>query len=266
MNELQLPTYVDTGTDLFPVIFLHGFLGCKEDWDEIAAPLKQYHRTIQVDLPGHGGSVGFSGDEYSIASAARQVIDLMNSLGIPRSHLVGYSMGARIALYLAVTYPDRIERIMIESGSAGLATETERASRRQSDSALAEKMRELPLSEFLNGWYNQPLFHTIRYDTARFAVLLERRLRNDSGELAKALVGMGTGSQPYLAQRLRELPHQILFAAGSEDDKYLGLSLDLCDECQDGTVWVCPEAGHAIHFEKPTPYIDTLRTFLLEGI
>jgi pimeloyl-ACP methyl ester carboxylesterase len=77
---------------------------------------------------------------------------------------------------------------------------------------------------------------------------------------------MGTGSQPYLGQRLGELPHQILFAAGSEDDKYLGLALDLCDQCRDGTVWVCPEAGHAIHFEKPTPYIDTLRTFLLEGI
>jgi 2-succinyl-6-hydroxy-2,4-cyclohexadiene-1-carboxylate synthase len=266
MNDLQLPAHVDSATDRFPVTFLHGFLGCKEDWDEIAAAVQPSHRTIQVDLPGHGGSVGFADSEYTFTSAARQVVDLMNRVGIPKSHLVGYSMGGRLALYLAVNYPDRFERIVIESGSAGLASESEREARRRSDLNLADRLRGMPLTDFLNEWYNQPLFHTIRQDSSRFAALMERRLKNQSNELAKALVGVGTGNQPYLAQRLGDLPHQILFAAGSEDDKYLGLALDLCDECQDGTVWVCPEVGHAIHFEKPTPYIDTLRTFLLEGI
>lgn len=266
MPTRQSLAYSDSGgSDKPAILLLHGFLGCKEDWEEIAVSLQTDFRVIGLDLPGHGESLDLDGSSYSVSGVAHLVLQTLDYLKVPRCHLVGYSMGARIALYLAVHFPERFARVVIESGSAGLATEAEREARRSQDAKLAQKLRSIPLSKFLAEWYDQPLFHTIKRDQARFEDLLGRRLKGHAAELALALGGLGTGSQPFLGSELAGLPHEILFAAGALDQKYTELAKGLGRLCAHGTAWVVPGAGHALHFEQPVAYIDRLKLFLTEG-
>ncbi len=262
----QVLAHTDSGESNKPaILFLHGFLGSKEDWDEIAVPLQDSYRTVAPDLPGHGQCVELDDSAYSISGSARIILELLDYLRIPRCHLVGYSMGGRIALYLAVTFPERFARIVIESGSAGLADEAERKERQAHDARLAQELRSIPLPEFLTRWYDQPLFHSIKRNQSRFDGLMERRLKGDRSELAHSLEGIGTGTQPFLGPKLMTLPHEILFAAGALDQKYSRLAMDLSRQCPHGRSWVVPDAGHALHFEQPVAYIDRLKLFFTEG-
>jgi 2-succinyl-6-hydroxy-2,4-cyclohexadiene-1-carboxylate synthase len=260
-------THTDSAAGQKPaVLFLHGFLGCKEDWDEVATGLRFSYRTVQIDLPGHGGSLDFNEDAYSMPGCARLILALLNQLGITRSHLVGYSMGGRLALYMAVNFPDRFNRVVIESGSAGLATPELREGRRAHDEQVAATLETGPIAEFLDGWYKQPLFHTVKRNPDRFQQMMSRRVKNTGAELARVLRGMGTGSQPYLVPQLESLPHEILFAAGALDEKFAVLALELSDQAPNATALVLPEAGHTLHFEQPKAYIEAVGSFLTEGI
>jgi 2-succinyl-6-hydroxy-2,4-cyclohexadiene-1-carboxylate synthase len=167
---------------------------------------------------------------------------------------------------LAVNYPDRFNRVVIESGSAGLAPSELREGRRSHDEQVAASLETGPVVEFLDSWYQQPLFHTVKRNPDRFQQMMSRRVKNSGAELARVLRGMGTGSQPYLAPRLESLPHEIVFAAGALDEKFAALALELSDHAPKATALVLPEAGHTLHFEQPKAYIDAVGSFLTEGI
>ena len=98
-----------------PVIFLHGFMGCGDEWNEIVERLPELF-CILPDLPGHGRSVGdLTVDDCSFESTARSLIDLMDALELDTACLVGYSMGGRIALYTAIEYQQRFSGLVLET-------------------------------------------------------------------------------------------------------------------------------------------------------
>lgn len=72
------------------------------------------------------------------------------------SFLAGYSMGGRIALYLALRFPNLFRKTVIISASPGLKTEEERQTRKESDERLALNIEE-NFESFLREWYSQPL-------------------------------------------------------------------------------------------------------------
>jgi 2-succinyl-6-hydroxy-2,4-cyclohexadiene-1-carboxylate synthase len=261
------PTFVDSGEEEKPaVLLLHGFLGCKEDWVEISQGLNRSFRTITIDLPGHGATLNCSETEYTMPGAAELVIALLDHLRISLCHLIGYSMGGRIALYLAAHYPDRFERIVIESASAGLKTPEQRAGRMAHDDNVARVLEQKPLAEFLEFWYSQPLFESTRRDPVRFSQMVTRRLKNTPTEAARALRGFSTGAQPYLIPDLERLSNDFLFMAGLLDKKFSALAIELEEHCPNGTAWLVPDVGHTLHFEAPEVYIETVSRFLTEGI
>ena len=89
------------------MLFLHGFMGHAGDWREVSDDLDGRLRRVAVDLPGHGASLAVPPDRYTIGGAARSVLDVLDGAGMDRATLVGYSMGGRLALYLALRHPDR---------------------------------------------------------------------------------------------------------------------------------------------------------------
>jgi 2-succinyl-6-hydroxy-2,4-cyclohexadiene-1-carboxylate synthase len=246
------------------LLLLHGFLGCKEDWDEVAQKLSESFHVIAADLPGFGESISdLPEDSYAMPGCATAVVALLRTLGIIRSHLVGYSMGGRLALYLAVNHSEMCGRVIMESSSPGLRTEQERTDRRAHDEKLAQALLTEGVDQFLRNWYAQPMFASLRA-SAQFEGVMLRRKQNDPSGPARSLRMMGTGSQPSLWKELNSVSVPLLFLAGERDTKFATLAREMASVCPVGRAEVVEGLGHALHFEAPNRYIDIVRQFLLE--
>jgi pimeloyl-ACP methyl ester carboxylesterase len=96
-----------------PVVLLHGLGATKGSFLPTLAALAGSFRTIAVDLPGFGDSFKPLGERYHPPFFARVVIELMDALGLPRAHLVGNSMGGRVALEIGLRHPARVGRLAL---------------------------------------------------------------------------------------------------------------------------------------------------------
>ena len=125
---------------------------------------------------------------------ARAVVRTLDELEARRPVIVGYSMGGRLALYLALRYPERCTGLFLESASPGLESAGEREARRDADEEKAKRLESGDFENFLRDWYRQPLFAPLAREERLLWRTIEARRRNDPSELARSLRGMGTGS------------------------------------------------------------------------
>jgi len=244
------------------VLFLHGFMGSSADWREIMAGIGDQTFRIAVDLPGHGASLGLPPDTYTIEGATRAVIRTMDGLEVPRPVVAGYSMGGRLALYLALRYQQRCVGLFLESASPGLESAGERAARRAADESKAKRLESGDFEAFLRDWYGQPLFAPLAQDEDLLYGTIAVRRRNDPAELARSLRGMGTGSQPSMWAELEHLSVPTLAVAGALDEKYAAISSRMASINPRLQSAVVPGAGHTVHAETPAAYTSLLWRYL----
>src|SRR5918994_5654049 len=102
------------------VLCLHGFMDSAADWQDVATAIGDQASCIALDLPGHGSSLDLAPEAYTMEGTARSVIRTLDELEVRRPVIVGYSMGGRLALYLALHYPERCVGLILESASPGL--------------------------------------------------------------------------------------------------------------------------------------------------
>jgi 2-succinyl-6-hydroxy-2,4-cyclohexadiene-1-carboxylate synthase len=244
------------------VLFLHGFMGRAGDWRGISAGLDERFFRIAVDIPGHGASLRMPRDRYTMEGAACSVLEILDRAGMDRSTIVGYSMGGRLALYLALRHPDRCAGLFLESASPGLEDDGERAARRRADEEKAALLEGGDLRGFLHDWYRQPLFAPLARDEDLLRRTIEDKGRNDPTELAKSLCGMGTGSQPSLWKELPNLRVPAIAVAGGLDEKFVGISRRMASLNPGVRLAVVPGVGHNVHAEAPGAYLSLLESLL----
>jgi 2-succinyl-6-hydroxy-2,4-cyclohexadiene-1-carboxylate synthase len=255
--------YRISGDRLSPaVLLLHGFMGSSADWRETMAALEDRTFCVAVDLPGHGASLGLPPESYTLDGAARAAIRVLDELEIRRPSISGYSMGGRIALYLALRYPERCSGLFLESASPGLKSAEERAARRAIDEERARRLESGGFEAFVCDWYRQPLFASLARDENLLGQTIEARRRNEPAELARSLRGMGTGSQPSLWRELEGLAVPALAVAGGLDEKYVRVSSRMAGINPRIGSAVVPAAGHSVHAEAPAAYTALLGRFL----
>lgn len=252
--------YLTAGNPRHPaVLFLHGFMGSSADWRGVMEALEDRFYCVALDLPGHGSSVGLSSEAYTIEGTSRRVLDSLGESGVERPVLVGYSMGGRLALYLALRHPARCAGLFLESASPGLESAEERRSRREADESRAKRLESEDFGRFLEDWYRQPLFASLARDEALLRRTIEARRRNDPAELAQSLRGMGTGSQPSLWDELPRLRVPALAVAGALDEKYMEISRRMARLALSMESAVVPGAGHNVHVEAPEAFLNLLK-------
>jgi 2-succinyl-6-hydroxy-2,4-cyclohexadiene-1-carboxylate synthase len=243
-----------------PLCFLHGFMGSGSDWAHVRSGLGDTTGHLAADLPGHGASVDRPDHDYSVEGAAQALADTLDHAGIDRCRLVGYSMGGRVALHFALTQPDRVERLVLESTSPGISDDDTRARRRRRDARRAEQIRS-DLAAFLEDWYRQPLFASLeRHDLVE--EMVARRRENVPGELAKAVRGLSPGRQVPLWDRLGALRRPTLLLTGALDDKYRRITAEMQAALPDARRVVVPDAGHNVHAERPQAFLSHLGRFV----
>jgi 2-succinyl-6-hydroxy-2,4-cyclohexadiene-1-carboxylate synthase len=247
------------------ILFLHGFMGNIDEFDEAITLLSDEFSYLTIDLPGHGKTQILGSDEcYTMANTAEALINLLDELQIDTCFLVGYSMGGRLALYLTLHFPERFSQVILESASPGLATEAERLARIQQDYQIGRKLiRTLEISDFadfLSNWYSQPIFGDIK-NHPKYELMLENRLQNYPLKLDKSLRYMGTGYQPSLWDKLKESNNPLLLMVGEYDEKFIDINQEMAEICQTAQLKVIKNSGHNIHFGNTKEFVENLRSF-----
>ncbi len=236
-------------------MLIHGFTQSARSWGTIAATLAQHHTVVALDAPGHGQSAHVEADLPSGA-------DLMARVG-GEAAWIGYSMGGRYALHVALRHPDMVHRLVLVSATGGIDDPQDRAARRQSDEALATKVEKEGVASFVAWWLERPLFASLPPEAAA----VDSRLGGTAAGLAASLRLAGTGTQQPLWSRLSQLEMPVLVVAGSEDDAYLGHARRLAAGIGgNATLAVVTGAGHACHLERPDEFLKIIRPFLAEPL
>lgn len=248
-----------------PVLLLHGFTGSTRTLDDVAAGLREAGRsTIAVDLLGHGDSEA-PGDAsaYTMERCRESLVRVLEASGAGPVDVLGYSMGGRAALGLAVARPEWVRALILIGASAGLADPAERAARRASDEALAAALERDGVPAFVERWLAQPLFASqARRGPAFRAAAHAQRLRNRAAGLAGSLRGLGAGAQPPLHAALAALQVPMLLAVGAEDAKFRAIAEDLAHRAPRARIAVIPDAGHAAHLENRSAFLAEMLAFL----
>ena len=249
-----------------PLLLLHGFTGRGSGWGTHAAAFASAFRVIVVDLPGHGRTE--TPTDPTRASVERTADDLAAILrrdGLAPAHVLGYSLGARIALRLAVAHPASLRRLILESPSAGLATESERRSRRAEDEARAVWLERDGVEAFVDEWEREPVFAShAALPPVPAASLRAERLRNRPAGLAASLRDAGQGSMEPLHDRLGEVAVPTLVIAGALDPAGRARAEGIVDGIPGARLEVLAGVGHTPHLETPLTFRSLAISFLKE--
>jgi 2-succinyl-6-hydroxy-2,4-cyclohexadiene-1-carboxylate synthase len=225
------------------IVFLHGFTHTGRSWDPVIAELGQRYRAMAPDIRGHG----LAGDRRPVGFP--ECVSDVLAQAPERFSLAGYSMGARLALHLALSAPQRLQRLVLIGGTAGIADDVERADRRRNDEALAAQLEAATIEQFARRWGEQPLLRGQPPSVAEAAHA--DRLRNRPAGLAAALRGLGTGVMEPLWGRLVELRMPTTVIVGERDARFRKLGERLVAGLPDAELVVVPVTGHAVHLEAP---------------
>ncbi len=246
------------------LLLLHGFTGSSQNWAHHIPVFSEQFSVISVDILGHGRSASPSDpDRYTMPLVAADLIALLDAWQIEQSALLGYSMGGRLALYLACRYPERFSHLILESSSPGLASEEERAERRQNDEALADWIEANGVAAFVARWEAMPLWASQQQLSEEVRLQLRRqRLQNNPVGLANSLRGMGTGAQPSLWNALPNLHLPTLLMVGELDSKFVTINKKMAATLPDGRLHIIPQAGHTTHLERPKLFATAVNNFL----
>lgn len=228
-----------------PAVFLHGFLGSPDEWQPMINGLDRSRPVLAPTLPVADN--WRSGVEQLVASLPERFV------------LVGYSMGARIALGMTLEFPARVQGLCMIAGHPGLPPR-EREARRLHDDTLAQRLLHLPPSEFLDAWYRQDVFCSISEATRTLWV--HQRQSLDRSEQANLLRCYSLGVQPDYWSRLGQIAAPAQIVVGEQDGKYVAIARAMQREAPQMQLTLVPRAGHAVHREQPAALRGVLQAFM----
>jgi 2-succinyl-6-hydroxy-2,4-cyclohexadiene-1-carboxylate synthase len=248
-----------------PLLLLHGFTGRGTAWGAHAAAFARTFRVVVVDLPGHGRTDTADPARMRVERTADDLATILERTGAAPADVLGYSLGARMALRLAVAHPAVVRRLVLESPSAGLATEGERATRRAADDELATRIEQHGIDAFVADWERLPILAShASLPPARAARLRAMRLANDPNGLAASLRGAGQGAMEPLFDRLATVGAPTLIIAGALDDHGRPRAEQVARGIPGSRLEIIDNAGHTPHEEQPAAFRRLALDFLLE--
>ena len=216
------------------IVFLHGFLGVKEDWNEIVSHLENKYTCFLFDLPGHGKAPYAQGWEESLFDQIKYIPSPI--------HLVGYSMGGRIAMRLVEVKPELFGKKVFLSSHVGLKTEKEKIKQKEKEERWIRILKEESYDSFLKKWYEQDLFSPLT-SHPNWNQILERRKKQNPENILKVYAQMALSNQSSYT-----LTKDCLLLFGEKDLKYETLYTNISNLARFTRV---PHASHAVHLENP---------------
>ena len=248
---------------VLPVVLLHGLMGFAANWGKVWPELHAQRPVLVFDQRGHGRSpkpsTGYGPTDY-----ARDLLALLDTLGWKKVHVVGHSMGGRVALRFASLYPDRAASLTMEDSGADGRPErvnwicdllasipTPFADRETAKAFFAENFRNDPLTgSFLHANLEQRENGTLDW---RFYA---------PGMIETVETGRATDAMREFAQ----LKCPSLLVRGGRSAEFPAAEAKVMAASRNNVVLVTIEgAGHYVHAEKPQEFTRALAQFLTQA-
>lgn len=235
------------------VVMLHGFTQTGRCLGPLADRLDERHEVLTPDLPGHGDAAALA--HMDCPTIADHLAERYGP-----AHWIGYSLGGRIALNVAVTHPRSVRSLTLIGATAGIEDRAARERRRRLDHQRAAEVERLGVAEFTRRWLKMDMFAKLP-ERARFT---RERQTNTAPGLAGSLRNAGTGSMEPLWERLWELQVPVLLLSGERDAAFTDAAMRMAAGIGDNaTALTVPGAGHAAHLEAPEPALALVEEHLL---
>lgn len=247
------------------VVGLHGFTGNGTTMAGLVDVARGGRPALLIDCVGHGQSDAPTLIEpYLMNSVVDQMLFIVGDQPPGQVHLIGYSMGGRIALSMACRAPWYFASITTLSATPGIPDPLERAQRADADETLARRIEQDDIIAFVDDWLELPLFAPLvgSFDPAAAAADRAQRLTNTAVGLANSLRGTGTGTMPPVWDRLPGLRSPLLALAGALDLPYVERASAIAAAAPFGRSATIPAAGHALHIENPAVVAPLIAEFL----
>ncbi len=226
---------------------LHGFTQTGRLFGPFGEHLSGSHSLVAVDLPGHAGSDSVRADLPETAALVAEAVRA--AIGAEPCDMLGYSLGARVALHVLTRTDLAVDRTVFIGATAGIEDSADRARRRESDDIMADELEASgDVDRFLADWLQGPMFD--RLSALGAAAEAERR-RNTASGLASSLRLCGAGTQEPLWDRLENLPGPILAMAGADDTRFASHALRIARLAPRAVASLVPGGGHAAHLSQP---------------
>ena len=262
------------------LVFLHGLLGSGRDWLQVINQLSGRYTCLTIDLPGHGHSRFLPADGLESAKLEQTSVDqagfaqtsqwlsaTLAARGVKRYILVGYSLGARVAMYHACHQiadgkaqgvTPQLCGLILEGGHFGLP-QGERFARLENDQRWAQRFAKEPICDVLADWYQQPVFSSLNHDQRQG--LIAKRSDNLGSSIARMLLATSLAKQPLLQSLINGLPIPVHYLCGEKDQKFTLLAAG-----SDLSYQVIEDAGHNVHVEQPYLFARAVDDFILRTL
>lgn len=245
-----------------PVLFLHGFTGSSEDWQFIFDKIPDEFFPFAIDLIGHGKTDSPHDKKfYSCLSLISQIKSIIEFFHFSKIVLVGYSMGGRVALSFAVKNHSNLVGLILESTTAGIENINERKSRVENDFILAENILQNGIENFIDYWFNTPLFKKLK-TLSSFDEIIQKRKKNNPIGLANTLFSFSTGLMSNHWEKLNSLEVPTLLITGEDDEKYTSINKKMNSLIKNSSHKILQNTSHNTHLEKPELFTNLVIEFL----
>lgn len=228
-------------------VYLHGFLGAPAAWREVSARLGE-PSPVAPWVPGHGPSPS------TPRGAFTDVVDALAASVLTPDPvtLVGYSLGARLALSIAMRHPSRVARLVLVGVAYGLDEARDREARARSDEALAVSLERDGVARFVDAWESIPLFASQRsLPNDRLAAQRAWRTDHTARGLAWSLRALGLGRQPPYRAAFSKSTMPVSLITGSLDDKFTAIAREMVRMRTNVRHTVVDGVGHNVVLEAP---------------
>ncbi len=250
--------------ELPTLVLLHGFMGSSKVFNHLMEQLKEFCNPVVIDLLGHGETDG--AELHYRFSTKEQVADLTKliseQLHLPL-YVYGYSMGARLALQLALHRADLYRGIILESGTFGIENETERQARQALDGQRSDAIIG-NFEGFLEEWKSMSIFESSTAKPKLLALIDEIQSNQNPYWLANSLQGFGTGTMPCVRNRLNEISIPVQLIAGEKDSKFVHINRQMEKEIVSSNLSVIKNAGHRVHIDQPDEVVSVIKKALTQ--
>jgi 2-succinyl-6-hydroxy-2,4-cyclohexadiene-1-carboxylate synthase len=233
-----------------PLVCLHGFLGAPSTWDSVEKLIDMSPIANRLILPGHGRDpwfpFGAADFDASVDALAAKILERDPVV------LLGYSMGARIALALALRHPKKIASAILIGVDAGIEDEAMRAERIAWEDAWAERAANEGIEAFASAWENLPIFDSQKNLSASVrAQLRAQRTSHTSLGISWAMRALGLGRMPSLGRLLEQTDVPLTLMTGALDAKFTAKSRAIALRAKNANAVIVENVGHNVALEAP---------------